>query len=231
MFLRSWNIFDRIVQMTKRIMLWTGMYNRNRRIQAITRKIAHKYESSVYLKLHYIVPLVGWQWIRRGRRVWWTLCSPVLSSIYYFWWRHLKTITYETKIDSNYLLCLQMYAHIWHIWTKNIATKHILLLSMAILSIYRKQWCKQAICDDDVNKHFLFLFIPLFLCQWLNASVPTTQSRRNTVVLIICANFRIFTPYRRKILQNDLSEMKGQFELVFFSQEFSHIDMYHKIFK
>lgn len=52
----------------------------------------------------------------------------------------------------------------------------------------------------------------------------------NIVVLIICANFRVFTPHRRKILQNDLSEIKGQFVLVFLSQELSLIDL-SRLFK
>ena len=54
-------------------------------------------------------------WIGRGGPVAWPPWSPDLTLLYYYLWGHMKTLVYETKVDSRAALCHRIFAAAEHI--------------------------------------------------------------------------------------------------------------------
>jgi len=55
------------------------------------------------------------RWLGRGGPVAWPPRSPDLTPLYYYLWDHMKTLVYETKVDSRAALCHRIFAVAEHI--------------------------------------------------------------------------------------------------------------------
>jgi len=50
------------------------------------------------------------RWLGRGGPVAWSPRSPDLTPLDYYLWGHMKTLVYETKVDSRAALCHRIFA-------------------------------------------------------------------------------------------------------------------------
>ena len=50
------------------------------------------------------------RWLGRGGPVAWPPRSPGLTPLDYYLWGHMKTLVYETKVDSSAALCHPIFA-------------------------------------------------------------------------------------------------------------------------
>jgi len=55
------------------------------------------------------------RWLGRGGPVAWPPRSPDLTPLNYYLWGHMKTLVYETKVDSRAALCHRIFAVAEHI--------------------------------------------------------------------------------------------------------------------
>jgi len=74
------------------------------------------------------------RWLSHGGPIAWPPRSPDLTPLDYFLWGHMKTLVYETKVDSRAALCHRIFAAADHIRNHpdNIASATQSLLMRAV---------------------------------------------------------------------------------------------------
>ena len=60
------------------------------------------------------------RWLGRGGPVAWPPRSPELTPLDYYLWGHMKTLVYETKVDSRAALRDRIFAAAEHIGLRNL---------------------------------------------------------------------------------------------------------------
>jgi len=68
------------------------------------------------------------RWIGRGGPVAWPLRSPDLTPLDYYLWGHMKTLVFETKVDSRAALRHRIFAAAEHIRDNIASATHSLLM-------------------------------------------------------------------------------------------------------